>query len=78
MSSSTSQRRIQAILLRATVQNYSTWSLLVVCAPYAVPRTIPLVELPPELTIMRVLLRLRCRTCRARVETAALHNGVPG
>jgi len=42
------------------------------------PRTIPLAELPAELTIMQTLTRMRCRTCRGRVEVAVMDNQVPG
>ena len=34
--------------------------------------------LPPDLTIMQALLRMRCRTCRDHVAAAALDNGVSG
>lgn len=78
MASNTSQRRIQTILLSATVRDYASWSLLVACVPCALPRSIPLADLPPEMTIMQVLLRMRCRTCGAKVEAALLDNNAPG
>ncbi len=41
-------------------------------------RTVPLATLPPELTILQALMRMRCRTCRGRVEAAAIDNNAPG
>jgi hypothetical protein len=41
-------------------------------------RTVPRAEQPPELTIMQAMMRMRCRTCRGRVETAALDNNASG
>jgi len=46
--------------------------------PCGTPRTVPLVALPPELTILQALMRMRCRTCRGRVEAAVMDNQVPG
>ena len=52
--------------------------MLVACARCDTPRTVPLAELPPDLTIMRELLRLRCQACRGWIGTATLDNGLPG
>ena len=78
MASNTSQRKLQRILLAAPVHEYSTWTLLVICAPCGQPRSVPLAELPPGLTIMAVLLRMRCRSCKGKVAAALLDNGLPG
>ena len=78
MTSNTSQRKAQSVLFRATVGKYASWSLLVTCRPCGTPRTLPMAELPADITIMRMLLRLRCRTCRDGVAAAALDNGVSG
>lgn len=78
MASNTSQRKAQSILLNAMVAEYASWSLLVTCKPCGTARTVPMAELPAELTIMRVLLRMRCRTCQDGVAAAALDNGVRG
>jgi len=64
--------------LGAKVREYASWSLNVSCRPCSVERTIPLAELPPELTIMQALMRMRCRTCHSQAHAAALDNNVPG
>lgn len=64
MASNTTQRQIQGILLASKVQDYATWSLIVACRLCPSPRTIPLAELPPAVTIMQAMMRMRCRTCR--------------
>lgn len=74
MSSNTSQRKMQNLILGARVQTYATWSMHVACRLCPTPWTIALATLPPELTIMR----MRCRTCGGRIEAAALDNQVPG
>ena len=35
-------------------------------------------ELAPDLTIIQALMRMRCRTCRGRVEAAILDNNLSG
>lgn len=69
---------MQGLILSATVQSYASWSLHVACRPCGTTRTLALATLPPELTVMQVLMRMRCRTCRGRVEAAAMDNQVPG
>lgn len=78
MASNTSQRQAQSILLAAKIKEYATWSLTVSCRPCSTVRTVPLAELPPDLTIMQTLMRMRCRTCHSQVHAAALDNGVLG
>lgn len=78
MASNTSQGKIQSLILASKVQDYATWSLIVACGSCRSPRTISLSELPPELTIMQAMLRMRCQTCRGRVEGAVMDNNVPG
>lgn len=78
MGSNTTQRQAQSILLGGKVKEYLTWSLVVTCRPCSAPRTVPLAELPPELTIMQATMRMRCRTCRGQVYAAALDNNIPG
>jgi hypothetical protein len=60
----------------AKVKEYATWSLIVTCRPCNAPRTVPLADLPPELTIMQAIMRMRCRTCCGRAEAAALDDNV--
>ena len=78
MASNTSQSKALSILHRAKVAEYATWSLVVTCWPCDMPREVALATLPPDLTIIQVLMRMRCRTCRGRVEAALLDNGLPG
>ena len=78
MSSNTSQAKALSILHRAKVADYAAWSLVVTCRPYDAPRTVPLAGLPPDLTIIQALMRMRCRTCRGRVEAAILDNNLSG
>ncbi len=77
MASNTSQAKALSILHRARVAEYASWSLTAVCQPCATPLTVPLATLPPELTILQALMRMRCRTCRGRVEAAVMDNKVP-
>lgn len=76
MASNTSQRKLQHLVLGAAVQTYANWSLQVACRPCGTTRTLALATLPPGLTIMQALMRMRCRTCHGQVEAAA--NQVPG
>jgi len=78
VSSNTSQREMQSLILGAKVQTYASWSLHASCRPCGTTRTIALTTLPPELTIMQTIMRMRCRACRGQVEAAALDNQVPG
>jgi len=78
MAANASQAKALSILHRAKVADYATWSLTVACKSCGVQRTIPLAELPPELTIIQTLTRMRCRRCRGQVHAAALNNNVPG
>ena len=70
MASNTTQRQAQSILLGGKVKEYATWLLIVTCRPCGSPRTVPLSELPPELTIMQAMMRMRCRTCRSMATAA--------
>lgn len=78
MASNTSQSKALSILHRARVAEYADWTLVITCRPCNVPREIPLASLPPDLTIIQVLMRMRCRACRGRVEAAILDNGLSG
>ena len=78
MAANTSQAQARSLVLRATVAEYRAWTLIATCRPCGAPRSIPLAALPPALTLGAVLMRMRCRTCRGRVEAAALDNGLPG
>lgn len=73
-----SQAKTLSILHRAKVAEYAIWSLIVGCKPCGAVRTLPLASLPPDLTILQALMRMRCRDCRSRVEAAAMDNQVPG
>lgn len=69
---------VQGILLASKVKDYATWSIIVACRMRPSPRTIPLAELPQELTIMQAMMRMRCRSCRGGVKGALLDNNVKG
>jgi len=77
MASNTSQRKAQTIILAAKVSDYRDWWLTVDCGSCG-PRDVPLATLLPDQTISQVLRRLRCRSCRGEVASAALSNGLPG
>lgn len=66
------------MILSAKVADYASWALHVSCRPCNMPRTVPMADLPPDLTIMRALMRMRCRSCGGRVEAAAIDNELPG
>lgn len=78
MSSNTSQRKMQSLILAATVQEYATWSMHVSCRPCDTTRTIPMSTMPASLTIMQTIMRMRCSACGGQVEAAAIDNQVPG
>ena len=78
MASNTSQSKALSILYEARIAEYATWSLIVSCKPCGVVRTIQLATLPPELTMLQAMMRMRCRTCRGRVEKPVMDNQVPG
>lgn len=78
VSSNTSQRKMQSLILGAKVQTYASWSMHASCRSCGTTRTIPLAILPPDLTIMQMLMRLRCRACQGKVEAAAIDNQVLG
>lgn len=77
MASNTSQRKAQSLILAARVTTYATWALHVTCGPCGMAKSVPMATLPPELTVMQVLMRMRCRSCGGKVETAAIGNQVP-
>ena len=78
MSSNTSQRRAQKLLLAARVAEYTSWTIIVSCAACTPARTLSMATLPAELTVMQAIMRMRCRSCHGRVVAAALDNGVRG
>lgn len=78
MASNISRSKALSILHQAKVAEYATWSLIVTCRPCDAPREVPLAALPPDLTIIQALMRMRCRACRGRVEAALLDNGLRG
>ena len=78
MSSNTSQRRSQNLILAARVADYVSWTIIVSCAACSPAKTVPMASLPAELTVMQAMMRMRCRICHGRVVAAAIDNGVPG
>ena len=78
MASNTSQRKAQSELLRSQVRDHPGGRLWVACRACPKPRTILLAKLPAELTLMRVLVVMRCRHCRGQVVAAVLDDGMVG
>ena len=78
MSSNTSQRRAQNLMLTARVAEYASWTIIVSCAGCTPAKTLSMATLPAELTVMQAMMRMRCRSCHGRVVAAAMDNGVPG
>lgn len=66
MTSNTSQSKALSILHRARIADYATWSLILTCRPCDALREVALATLPPELTILQALMRMRCRTLGLR------------
>lgn len=66
------------MILSAKVTDYASWVLLASCRPCDATRILPMAGLPQDATVMQVLMRMRCRTCRGRVEAAALDNQALG
>ena len=58
------------------ITDYRDWRLIADCGACG-PRSLPMRELPAG-TVMQALLRLRCRSCRGQVASAALTNDMPG
>lgn len=77
MSSNTSQRKAQAIILASTVSAFRTWSLIAECGGCG-PRAVPMVSLPAGEIVFNVVMRLCCRTCGARAAYVALDNAEQG
>lgn len=78
MGSNTTQRRAQATVLTSKVGAFASWCMHVSCGPCGRASAVPMADLPPELTIMQALHRMRCRSCRGRIAAAAIDNQVPG
>lgn len=76
MGSNTTQRKAQAVILRAAVADYRDWRLIADCGACG-PRSLPMRDLPAA-TVMQVLLRLRCRSCGSRVASSEMTNDLPG
>ncbi len=77
MASNTSQRKLHSIVMESQVDAFATWDLIVRCGGGCV-RAVPMSGLPEGITIARLLIRVRCRTCGSPVERAILDNCVPG
>lgn len=73
MGSITGQRKAQAIIFRATMQDYRDERLI---ADYGScgPRSLPMDDLPAVTRLLNVILRMRCQSCGKRVASAALAN----
>lgn len=77
MGSNTTQRKAQAVILRAAVAEYREWRLIADCGACG-PRSLPMRELPATASVFQILRRLRCQSCGGRVATAAIENDRPG
>ena len=74
MAANRSQHQVQSELLRSQVRDHPGDRLWVACRACPEPRTI----LPAELTLMCVLVVMRCRHCRGQVVAAVLDDGMVG
>ena len=77
MTSNTSQRKAQAAILASQVEAFRTWFLLADCGRCG-PRLRRMSDFPVDITVQRLLLRLRCRVCHNPPTTAAIDNTAQG
>jgi len=75
MAANISQRKLQSIVLGSLVGEFVSCDLILACQS-GCPRSVPMAHLPAEITVARLLPRLRCRTCGKQVARALLDNCV--
>jgi hypothetical protein len=77
MSANTSQRKAQGTVLASQVEAFRTWFLIADCGQCG-PRARRMADFPVDITVQRLLLRLRRRGCGKPPASVALDNGVEG
>ncbi len=77
MAANTSQRRAQSIILGSEVEKFRAWFLIVDCGQCG-PGAVAMSKLPVDVTVWRVLLRMRCRVCGRGVDRASIDNAAQG
>jgi hypothetical protein len=77
MASNTSQRKAQSTILASGGEAFRTWFLLADCGQCG-PRLRRMSDYPVDITMQRLLLRLRCRVCHNPPVTVAIDNAASG
>ena len=77
MSSNTTQRRAQATILASDVKAFRTWFMVVDCGQCG-PRARRMSDYPVDITMQRLILRLRCGVCHKPPVTVAIDNAASG
>src|SRR5947209_7217271 len=77
MSANTSQRKARTTVLASHGQAFRTWFLVAAFGACA-RRAHRMTDCRIDLTMHRLLLRLRCRACGKPPASAAIDNAVPG
>ena len=78
MAANISQRKMQSIAVASEVGKFADWFLVADCSGPCGPRALTLKSMPCDLTIMRLLMRMRCHACGGQVKAAALDNAARG
>ena len=77
MSSNTTQRRAQATILASEVEAFRTWFMAADCGQCG-PRARRMSDYPVDITMQRLILRLRCRVCHQPPFTVTIDNAATG
>jgi len=77
MASNTSQRKAQATILASHVEDFRTWYLIADCGGCG-QRAVPMSRFPVNITMRRLVTRLRCQVCRKPAATVAIGNAAEG
>jgi hypothetical protein len=77
MSSNTTQRRAQVTIVASEVEAFRTWFMVADCGQCG-PRARRMSDYPVDITMQRLILRLRCRVCHKPPVTVAIDNAAKG
>jgi hypothetical protein len=77
MSANTSQRKARATILASDVEAFRAWFLIADCGVCG-PRARRMSDFPVDITMQRLILRLRCRVCAKPAATVSIDNAGTG
>ena len=77
MASNITQRRRQATTLASQVEVFRTWFLVADCGQCG-PRARRMSDFPVDITMHRLIMRLRCRVCAKPAATVSIDNAGTG